>query len=97
MADEQNLSYDERCKKRNELAAPICCLLKLKEKTYPTVLPKIRMGKQSVTPTLYATYEKLLKDCRLKIITTWQKSHQPIAYHEKLLFCVSTRLLRILP
>jgi transposase len=69
MADEHNLSFEERCKKRNELARPIMLSFeKWMEKTYPTVLPKSRMGEAiSYSYSLWSRMKNYLKDGRLKI------------------------------
>ena len=64
MADEQNLSLDERRKIRNELAGPILLSFeKWMEKTYPTVLPKSRMGEAiSYSYSLWPRMKNYLKD-----------------------------------
>lgn len=69
MADEQNLSYEQRYKKRNELARPIMLSFeKWMEKTYPSVLPKNRMGEAiSYSYSLWPRMKNYLKDGRLKI------------------------------
>ncbi len=91
MADEQNLSFDERCKKRNELAAPILLSFeKWMEKTYPTVLPKSRMGEAiGYSYALWPRMKNYLKDGRLKIDNNLaENAIRPIAVSRKnFLFC----------
>ena len=91
MADEQNLSYEERYKKRNELARPIMLSFeKLMEKTYPTVLPKNRMGEAiSYSYALWPRMKNYLKDGRLKIDNNLaENALRPIALSRKnFMFC----------
>ena len=91
MADEQNLSYEERYKKRNELARPIMLSFeKWMEKTYPTVLPKNRMGEAiSYSYALWPRMKNYLKDGRLKIDNNLaENALRPIALSRKnFMFC----------
>jgi Transposase and inactivated derivatives len=91
MADEQNLSFDERRKKRNELAGPILLSFeKWMEKTYPTVLPKSRMGEAiGYSYALWPRMKNYLKDGRLKIDNNLaENAIRPIAVSRKnFLFC----------
>ncbi|MCW1734250.1 IS66 family transposase, partial [Anaerorudis cellulosivorans] len=91
MADEQNLSFEERCKKRNELAGPILLSFeKWMEKTYPTVLPKSRMGEAiGYSYSLWPRMKNYLKDGRLKIDNNLaENAIRPIAVSRKnFLFC----------
>ena len=91
MADEQNLSYEERYKKRNELARPIMLSFeKWMEKTYPTVLPKNRMGEAiSYSYSLWPRMKNYLKDGRLKIDNNLaENALRPIALSRKnFMFC----------
>jgi len=91
MADEQNLSYEERYKKRNELARPIMLSFeKWMEKTYPTVLPKNCMGEAiSYSYALWPRMKNYLKDGRLKIDNNLaENALRPIALSRKnFMFC----------
>ena len=91
MADEQNLSYEERYKKRNELARPILLSFeKWMEKTYPTVLPKNRMGEAiSYSYSLWPRMKNYLKDGRIKIDNNLaENAIRPIALSRKnFMFC----------
>ena len=91
MADEQNLSFDERRKIRNELAGPILLSFeKWMEKTYPTVLPKSRMGEAiSYSYSLWPRMKNYLKDGRIKIDNNLaENAIRPIALSRKnFMFC----------
>lgn len=91
MADEQSLSFEERRKKRNELARPIMLSFeKWMEKTYPAVLPKSRMGEAiSYSYSLWPRMKNYLKDGRLKIDNNLaENAIRPIAVSRKnFLFC----------
>lgn len=91
MADEQNLSLDERRKIRNELAGPILLSFeKWMEKTYPTVLPKSRMGEAiSYSYSLWPRMKNYLKDGRIKIDNNLaENAIRPIALSRKnFMFC----------
>ena len=91
MADEQNLSYEQRYKKRNELARPIMLSFeKWMEKTYPSVLPKNRMGEAiSYSYSLWPRMKNYLKDGRLKIDNNLaENALRPIALSRKnFMFC----------
>jgi hypothetical protein len=91
MTDEHNLSFEERCKKRNEPARPIMLSFeKWIEKTYPTVLPRSRMGEAiSYSYSLWSRMKNYLKDGRLKIDNNLaENAIRPIAVSRKnFLFC----------
>jgi transposase len=69
MADERNLTFEERAKLRDELAAPIMNSLEAwMEKTYPTVLPKSLIGEAiGYSYSLWPRMKNYLKDGRLKL------------------------------
>lgn len=91
MADEQNLSFEERYKMRDNLSRPILLSFeKWMEKTYPTVLPKSRMGEAiSYSYSLWSRMKNYLKDGRLKIDNNLAENViRPIAISRKnFLFC----------
>ena len=91
MADERNLSFEERAELRRELAAPIMLSLeKWMEKTYPTVLPKSRIGEAiGYSYSLWSRMKNYLKDGRLLIDKNLaENAIRPIALSRKnFLFC----------
>ena len=91
MADEQDLSFDQRAKLREELAAPILLSLeKWMEKTYTTVLPKSRMGQAiAYSYTIWPRMKNYLKEGRLMIDNNGaENAIRPIALSRKnFLFC----------
>ena len=91
MADEQNLSFEERAKLREKLAAPILLSLeKWMEKTYTTVLPKSLMGKAiSYSYSLWPRMKNYLKEGYLMIDNNLaENAIRPIALSRKnFLFC----------
>jgi transposase len=91
MADDQGLSFDERSKLRNKLAAPILLSFeKWMEQTYPRVLPKSRMGEAiGYSYSLWPRMKNYLKDGRLRIDNNLaENAIRPIALSRKnFLFC----------
>lgn len=91
MADEQDLSFDQRAKLREELAAPIILSLeKWMEKTYTTVLPKSRMGQAiAYSYAIWPRMKNYLKEGRLMIDNNGaENAIRPIALSRKnFLFC----------
>lgn len=91
MADEKSLSFEGRAELRMELAAPIMdSLEKWMERTYPTVLPKSRMGEAiSYSYTLWPRMKNYLKDGRPKIDNNLvENALRPVALSRKnFLFC----------
>ncbi len=87
-------------KKRNELARPIMLSFeKWMEETYPTVLPKNRMGEAiSYSYSLWPRMKNYLKDGRLKIDNNLaENALRPIALSRKKTSCsvVTTKQLKI--
>jgi len=91
MADERNLSFEERAKLREELAAPIMKSLEAwMEKTYPTVLPQSLIGEAiGYSYSLWPRMKNYLKDGRLKLDNNLaENAIRPIALSRKnFMFC----------
>ena len=91
MADERNLTFEERAKLRDELAAPIMNSLEAwMEKTYPTVLPKSLIGEAiGYSYSLWPRMKNYLKDGRLKLDNNLaENAIRPIALSRKnFMFC----------
>ena len=91
MADEQNLSFEDRARLREKLAEPILISLeKWMEATYPTVLPKSLMGISiAYAYSIWPRMKNYLKEGRLKIDNNGvENAIRPIALSRKnFLFC----------
>ena len=91
MAEEQNLSLEQRAELRQRLAAPILLSLETwMEKTYKTVLPKSLMGQAiAYSYSLWPRMKHYLKDGRLMIDNNGaENAIRPIALSRKnFLFC----------
>ena len=91
MADEQNLSFEDRSRLRKKLAEPILISLeKWMEATYPTVLPKSLMGLSiGYAYSLWPRMKNYLKEGRLKIDNNGaENAIRPVALSRKnFLFC----------
>lgn len=91
MAEEQNLSFEQRAELRQRLAAPILLSLETwMEKTYKTVLPKSLMGQAiAYSYSLWPRMKHYLKDGRLMIDNNGaENAIRPIALSRKnFLFC----------
>lgn len=91
MADNDKLTLEQRAELRRRLAAPIMDAMELwMEKTYPSVLPKSRMGQAiGYTYSLWPRMKTYLKDGRLKIDNNGaENAIRPIALGRKnYLFC----------
>ena len=91
MADEKDLTDDERMALREKLAVPILNSLEMWiEKTYPSVLPKSRIGQAvAYSYALWPRMKNYLKEGRLKIDNNLaENAIRPIALSRKnFLFC----------
>jgi len=91
MADERNLSFEERAKLREELAAPVMNLLEAwMEKTYPKVLPQSLIGEAiGYSYSLWPRMKNYLLDGRLKLDNNMaENAIRPIALSRKnFMFC----------
>lgn len=91
MADSDELTPERRAELRQRLSAPIMDALELwMEKTYPTVLPKSRMGQAiGYAYPLWPRMKNYLKDGRIKIDNNLaENTIRPIALGRKnFLFC----------
>ena len=91
MADERNLSFEERAKLREELAAPVMNSLEAwMEKTYPKVLPQSLIGEAiGYSYSLWPRMKNYLLDGRLKLDNNMaENAIRPIALSRKnFMFC----------
>ena len=91
MADERNLSYEERAKLREELATPIMDSLEVwVSKTFPTVLPQSLIGEAlKYTYNYWPRMKNYMKDGRLLLDNNLaENAIRPIALSRKnFMFC----------
>jgi len=91
MADQQNLSFEQRAQLREKLAVPIILSFeKWMEKTYTTVLPKSLMGQAiAYSYSIWPRMKNYLKEGRLMIDNNLaENAIRPIALSRKnFLFC----------
>ena len=92
MADDENLSYEERVKLRSRLSYPIMCAFeKWIVKQYPDVLPRGRIGKAlSYTYNIYHRLSRYHLDGRYRIDNNLaENAIRPVALGRKnYLFCL---------